>query len=137
MALVMNASNVKFYLSENLAVTGDEETVITVDGEKHAEMHVFPVQEKLSAGATLMVLRHPFVEFAKSFGGPGKMKTSDITSKYPQIPEDVAETLADDFACYYGNYAILPMGTALMITHGVPSIDYLCKKRETAAVPTV
>ena len=45
MALVMNASNVKFYLSENLAVTGDEETVITVDGEKHAEMHVFPVQE--------------------------------------------------------------------------------------------
>ena len=132
MALVLKNDMVSDYLETKMAIKSGVTSEVVVDDVTHLEVVVYPEQENFENGATLALIKKPFIDFAVSCGGIGAMTAAMIAEKYgEQIPTVLAESIAADFAKAYGNYVIIPDSMTLIITAApISSIFDLMIKEE-------
>ena len=91
-------------------------TPVEVDGEHHMDIIIYPPQENYAMGATLVLLKKPFIDFALACGDAGAMTVDMIMDKYGEYIDPImANTIAVDFSKAYGNYKIIPDGMTLAI----------------------
>lgn len=136
MALVMKTDMVANHLANNMIVTDGVITNIVIDNVTHMDIVNYPIQGEFTEGAVLGLLQKPFIDFAMNCGAAGDMTAEMITTKYADVPTNLANAIAADFAKAYSNYVVIPDGMTLMITGDpIPSVFTLMLPEEPLDEP--
>ena len=115
MGLVMQHNMIDDFFGR-FTVTDGVKTDIMKNGVKHAAVMEYPAQGEYTEAIRFIMIEKPFIEFAAACGPKGAMTKEMIVAEYPELADDIAKMVADDFAVAYGNYVIIPEGVTLFLS---------------------
>jgi hypothetical protein len=121
MAMVINNAHFASIMDEKLKVSDPTKTTFQHNGQDAFDVYVYAPTEEFTEGATLIMVKKAFCNYAQACGAKGAMTAAMIKDTFANVPDAVADTLAADFAVAYGNYVIIPDTVQLAIT--VPPIQ--------------